>query len=52
MRDIGRERLVIGMGAMILYETAYEMALAYVKERHAFGKPLIKQQEIRHVLSG
>lgn len=51
MRDIGRERLLISLGAMCEYEMAYELTLEYVKDRKVFGKPLIKKQEIRHILS-
>lgn len=51
MRDIGRERLVISMSSMCVYEMAYQLTLEYVNERHVFGKPLIKKQEIRHTLS-
>lgn len=51
MRDIGRERLVISMSSMCVYEMAYQLTLEYVNERHVFGKPLIKKQEVRHILS-
>jgi len=51
MRDIGRERLVISVSSMCIIEKAYELALNYANERMAFGKPLIKNQEIRHVLA-
>ena len=50
MRDIGRERLMISISCLTIIESAYELAVDYVKHRHAFGKPLIKKQEIRHIL--
>ena len=51
MRDIGRERLVISMSAVCMLENAYQQTLQYVNDRETFGKPLIKNQEIRHVLA-
>jgi len=52
MSDLPYERLIIGVIALAAMEGAYEATLAYVRERHAFGKPLADQQNTRFVLAG
>jgi acyl-CoA dehydrogenase len=51
MRNLPQERLVIGIGAVAAMERAIELTVAYVKERTAFGKPLIGHQNTRMVLA-
>jgi alkylation response protein AidB-like acyl-CoA dehydrogenase len=51
MRQLPQERLVIGVGAVAAMERAVELTVAYVKERTAFGKPLIGHQNTRMVLA-
>ncbi|WP_328346881.1 acyl-CoA dehydrogenase family protein [Micromonospora sp. NBC_00421] len=51
MRQLPQERLVIGVGAVAAMQRAVELTTAYVKERTAFGKPLIDHQNTRMVLA-
>jgi acyl-CoA dehydrogenase len=51
MRQLPQERLVIGVGAVAAMQRAVELAVAYAKERTAFGKPLIGHQNTRMVLA-
>ncbi|MEU8609444.1 acyl-CoA dehydrogenase family protein [Actinoplanes sp. NPDC048791] len=51
MGQLPQERLVIGIGAVAAMERAIELTVAYVKERTAFGKPLIGHQNTRMVLA-
>ncbi|MFI7543642.1 acyl-CoA dehydrogenase family protein [Actinoplanes sp. NPDC049599] len=51
MGQLPQERLVIGIGAVAAMERAVELTVAYVKERTAFGKPLIGHQNTRMVLA-
>ena len=51
MRQLPRERLVIGVGAVAAMQRALEMATAYAKERTAFGKTLLGHQNTRMVLA-
>ncbi|WP_229069929.1 acyl-CoA dehydrogenase family protein [Actinoplanes sp. DH11] len=51
MQQLPQERLVIGVGAVAAMQRAVELATAYAKERHAFGKPLIGHQNTRMVLA-
>jgi acyl-CoA dehydrogenase len=51
MGQLPQERLVIGIGAVAAMERAVELTTAYVKERTAFGKPLIGHQNTRMVLA-
>ncbi|SCE84552.1 acyl-CoA dehydrogenase [Micromonospora matsumotoense] len=51
MRQLPQERLVIGIGAVAAMQRAVELTTAYVKERTAFGKPLIGHQNTRMVLA-
>ncbi|TDC38508.1 acyl-CoA dehydrogenase [Micromonospora sp. 15K316] len=51
MRQLPQERLVIGVGAVAAMERAVELTVAYVKERTAFGRPLLGHQNTRMVLA-
>jgi acyl-CoA dehydrogenase len=51
MGQLPQERLVIGIGAVAAMERAVELTVAYVKERTAFGRPLIGHQNTRMVLA-
>jgi acyl-CoA dehydrogenase len=51
MGQLPQERLVIGIGAVAAMERAVDLTVAYVKERTAFGKPLIGHQNTRMVLA-
>ncbi|MFI9638585.1 acyl-CoA dehydrogenase family protein [Micromonospora sp. NPDC051925] len=51
MRALPQERLVIGVGAVAAMQRAVELTTAYVKQRTAFGKPLIGHQNTRMVLA-
>jgi acyl-CoA dehydrogenase len=51
MQQLPQERLVIGVGAVAAMQRAVELAVAYAKERTAFGKPLIGHQNTRMVLA-
>ncbi|WP_428965059.1 acyl-CoA dehydrogenase family protein [Micromonospora fluostatini] len=51
MGQLPQERLVIGIGAVAAMERAMALTTAYVKERTAFGKPLIAHQNTRMVLA-
>lgn len=44
MEQLPRERLTIGLGALSLAESVFEMTRDYVKKRKAFGKTLSKLQ--------
>jgi alkylation response protein AidB-like acyl-CoA dehydrogenase len=51
MSDLPYERLTIGLTAVASAETALAWTIAYVKEREAFGKPLIAQQHVAFELA-
>lgn len=51
MGDLPYERLIIGVMAQAAMEGAYQETLAYVRERHVFGKPLAEQQNTRFKLA-
>ncbi|MFI5932144.1 acyl-CoA dehydrogenase family protein [Actinoplanes sp. NPDC051494] len=51
MHKLPQERLVIGIGAVAAMQRAVELTTAYVKQRTAFGKPLIGHQNTRMVLA-
>ncbi|MDX2937649.1 acyl-CoA dehydrogenase family protein [Streptomyces ipomoeae] len=51
MEQLPQERLIIAALGMAWMETAVESTIAYAKERHAFGKPLIALQNTRFELA-
>ncbi len=51
MSQLQRERLIIGVGAVAVAEAAVIETLKYVKEREAFGQPILKFQNTRFVLA-
>jgi alkylation response protein AidB-like acyl-CoA dehydrogenase len=51
MQELPQERLVIAIQAIAAIEAALEHTLAYVKERKAFGKPIIDFQNTRFRLA-
>lgn len=50
MLNFNHERLGLAANAWGFAKVCFEEALAWAKERHTFGKPLIKHQVIRHKL--
>lgn len=51
MLNFNNERLMLAAQAYGLGEVCYEDALNYARERQTFGKPLIRNQVIRHKLA-
>ena len=51
MTQLPRERLIIGVGAVASAEAAVLETIKYVKEREAFGRPLLKFQNTQFVLA-
>ncbi|MER6936242.1 acyl-CoA dehydrogenase family protein [Nocardioides sp. NPDC127514] len=51
MEQLPQERLIVGAAALGAVEGAYEQTLAYVRERHVFGKPLFALQNTRFELA-
>jgi acyl-CoA dehydrogenase len=51
MRQLPQERLIIAVTAVAGAERAIELTLAYVKERTAFGKPIMSFQNTRFTLA-
>ena len=51
MQELPRERLALACGAVAHAEGALKLAIEYVHERHAFGKPLAALQDIRFKLA-
>ncbi|MGW5570391.1 acyl-CoA dehydrogenase family protein [Nocardia thailandica] len=51
MTQLPQERLILALGAVVATECAVELALAYTKERTAFGKPLLAKQHIKFELA-
>lgn len=45
------ERLIMALGSVAGAEAVFELALAYAKERQAFGKPIGKFQAVSHKLA-
>lgn len=48
MQHFALERLIMGVNAHARSEWALEYTIAYMKERHAFGKSISKFQALRH----
>jgi len=51
MQELPQERLLIAGIAVANAEAMFEITRTYVKDRHAFGKPLLNNQVIRHQLA-
>ena len=51
MQQLPQERLTIGIGGVAVIERALDDTIAYVKERKAFGKPLIDFQNTQFKLA-
>lgn len=51
MSDLPYERVIIGVMAVAMMEGAYQATLDYVRERHAFGKPIAEFQNTRFKLA-
>jgi acyl-CoA dehydrogenase len=51
MAQLPQERLVIGVGAVAAMQRAVELAVAYAKDRTAFGKTVFAHQNTRMVLA-
>lgn len=51
MQQLPQERLIVGVAALGAVEAAYQHTLDYVRERHAFGKPLFALQNTRFELA-
>lgn len=49
-QNFGGERLGLAVHAYGIAQRALDLTVAYMKERVAFGKPLIKKQVVRHKL--
>ena len=47
MQELAAERLQVALGAVAAAEAAWQWTLDYVKERNAFGKPVIAFQNTR-----
>lgn len=50
MTNFNTERLMIAVQAYTMAQVCYEEALAWARQRHAFGSPLTGHQVIRHKL--
>ncbi|HVT36213.1 MAG TPA: acyl-CoA dehydrogenase family protein, partial [Nevskiaceae bacterium] len=48
MLNFNNERLMLAAQAWAFAQVCYEESLAYARERQTFGKPLIRNQVIRH----
>src|SRR5262249_61803575 len=51
MNELPQERMIVAVHAMAMMEHALELAIAYVKERQAFGKRIIEFQNTQFVLA-
>lgn len=51
MSGLIRERLLIALRCAVALEAAFQWTVDYVKQRHAFGKPLLDNQFIRFKLA-
>ena len=51
MKELPQERLLIADMGLAAAEGCYEATRTYVKERQAFGKPLMKLQTIQHKMA-
>ena len=51
MEELPRERLIIAVGGVATLQRAMDETLAYVQQRHVYGKPLMTLQNTRFVLA-
>ena len=51
MLNFNSERIMLAAQAYGFAKVCYDESLAYARERHTFGKPLIRNQVIRHKLA-
>lgn len=51
MQQLPQERLIIAVTAVAAAETAVKLATDYAKEREAFGRPILKFQNLRFELA-
>jgi acyl-CoA dehydrogenase len=51
MKDLPRERLIVVVHAQAMIERALALTIPYVKERKAFGKPIMDFQNTQFVLA-
>lgn len=51
MSQLQRERLIIGVGGIAVAEAAVAAAVAYARERTAFGKPILDFQHTKFTLA-
>ena len=51
MTELAQERLIVGLAAIALAESAFKSTLEYVKERKAFGKSISEFQNTRFKLA-
>ncbi|MGQ0585730.1 MAG: acyl-CoA dehydrogenase family protein [Gammaproteobacteria bacterium] len=51
MLNFNHERIMISAQALASAQVCYDEALAYARERQTFGRPLIKNQVIKHKLA-
>src|SRR3989440_3839491 len=51
MTDLPRERLIVAVHAQAMIERALGLTVDYVKQRQAFGKPIIEFQNTQFVLA-
>jgi len=51
MMNFNQERIMLAAQAWAFAQVCYEDSLAYARERQTFGKPLIRNQVIRHKLA-
>jgi acyl-CoA dehydrogenase len=51
MTELPQERLIVATGAVAMMERALALTIAYVKERKAFGKPIVEFQNTQFELA-
>jgi acyl-CoA dehydrogenase len=51
MLNFNNERIMLASQALAFAQVCYDESLAYARERQTFGKPLIKNQVIKHKLA-
>jgi len=51
MANFNHERLALAAGALGMMKTCLDASIAWAKERHTFGQPLLQHQVIRHKIA-